>query len=566
MQRKARKRLSCVVCKNSKLRCDRGHPCGTCRRRGCETRCSYSSEASLVQIGGHTPLAEGSEMSRHRSHRHSCPTSERQSEQTPRLPDDNVHALPELNSSHITSGVTAISDSPIYSIWNECLRRPTAEGVAQGANLGSLDNASATVGNGSSSKADLLWYMPSVDCCDYLISEYFSKVAPLFEILHGETFQSQYSGHTNKRLQSMPTLSWMALLFAMFSLSVNTLQSSDVALAPLWSQLPEMVEKTTFVLAKHMRQLALQCLAQSQFFFNHDTTTVEALLLLIYAVCHNEGVERGWPLLGLTLNIAISLRCNLPPSHLPLSDQERRKRCWAGVLMLHTYQGMLYRDLDMSFLIKIETTLPVDAAGVRPDDGQRESGKTSVLTFKMRLFELSTRIVSHIRGPKFADQSVLLMLDEQIAAEQRGWDRMFLVDGQPSVLDTTGYAHWCVLQTYAHELYLLIHRPFHHSQSPRFRQASRARCLSSSKALLNLHQQICELPRLRCYRWLAGGMTSTNALHGGVALVSCLLDRACAIDHAEYQSSFDAAEKRIDNLRSSSPVCARIHPVMRSLQ
>ena len=85
-------------------------------------------------------------------------------------------------------------------------------------------------------------------------------------------------------------------------------------------------------------------------------------------------------------------------------------------------------------------------------------------------------------------------------------------------------------------------------------------------SLMDLHRQLCEIPRLRNYRWLAKGMTSFNAFQGAVALASCLLDQHNEVQQIRYKDTFDATVARFENLQASSPVCAKTYPVLRDLQ
>ena len=159
-----------------------------------------------------------------------------------------------------------------------------------------------------------------------------------------------------------------------------------------------------------------------------------------------------------------------------------------------------------------------------------------------------------------------MQIDRQIAAEQEQWNRTFLADGSPSVLDTASYAHWCILQTYAHQLYLIIHQPFHRLWSPQFRPEPREACLKSGRALLDFHRQFCDLPRLRNYRWLVYRMTSFNALQGAIALASCLLDLPIDIKSADCHEALDAMHVRMKSLQKCSPICAKAYSVMCHLQ
>ena len=224
----------------------------------------------------------------------------------------------------------------------------------------------------------------------------------------------------------------------------------------------------------------------------------------------------------------------------------------------------------MSFPLNIRATMSAEVVDVDIHGALSQNGSLaptmSLMKFKIRFFQLSTRICGHISEPSTFDEVSLHHFNKEIAEEQRLRDSTFLVDGSPSVLGSASYAHWCILQTYAHQLYLVIHRPFHHSQSPRFLPASREKCIESSTALLDIHRLLCELPRLRYYKWIVNGMTSFNALHGAVALVSCLLDKPDSLDMKPYWAAFDAIVRRMEALQSRSPVCARAYPILRHSQ
>jgi hypothetical protein len=250
---------------------------------------------------------------------------------------------------------------------------------------------------------------------------------------------------------------------------------------------------------------------------------------------------------------------------------ERRRRCWAGVLMLHTYQAITFQDIDMTFLLNIPATMPADINDTDVEEDNLLPATTrptqmSVTMFKLRLFRLSSRICRQLSDR--IDRTLLTTLDAEVAGEQQQWDSTFLIDGSPSILDTSSYAHWCILQLYAHQLYLLLHRPSCiRRNKARFLPASRSKCLTSGAALVDLHRQFLELPRLRHYRWYVYGLTGSYAVHGAVALASCLLDGADGVsDSAHYRVIFDAAVQRIESLQHLSSIYRKAFPILRHLQ
>lgn len=238
--------------------------------------------------------------------------------------------------------------------------------------------------------------------------------------------------------------------------------------------------------------------------------------------------------------------------------------------MLHTYQAISFRDVNMSLLLNTEATMPADVndVDIRYDAILPPSSKPtqmSVMKFKFRMFQLSSKICHRLSGNSRLDEATLDHFDSLIFEQQQSWDTVFLLDGSPSILDTSSYAHWCILQLYAHQLYLLIHRPFCKPRGPCFRPTSRVKCISSGAALLDIHRQFCDLPRLRHYRWFVYGLVSFYAIHGAMALASCLLDEHDAHE-SSYYSMFVAAVARFDSLQSKSQICIKACPILRHLQ
>ncbi|CAH0051766.1 unnamed protein product [Clonostachys solani] len=229
----------------------------------------------------------------------------------------------------------------------------------------------------------------------------------------------------------------------------------------------------------------------------------------------------------------------------------------------------------MSFLINIDAVMPADVNDNDiTEDGVFQTStqptQMSAMIFKIRLFRLSSKICQAIENLSHLDEITLGNLDAEVGAEQHQWDSVFLVDGSPSLLDTSSYAHWCVLQLYAHQLYLLLHRPFSHPQPTNGRSylaASREKCIASGAALLDIHRQLVELPRLRHYRWYAHGMSGFCAFHGAVALASCLLAGTSEeFESRSYRAMFDGAVLRIGLLQNKSPICVKAYPILGHLQ
>jgi hypothetical protein len=77
--------------------------------------------------------------------------------------------------------------------------------------------------------------LPGKPTCEYLITSYFQHISPFFHILHGPTFQEQYRAYSDSPLTT--DFAWLALLFLICSITVNTLEEDDPAFCALRSGL-----------------------------------------------------------------------------------------------------------------------------------------------------------------------------------------------------------------------------------------------------------------------------------------------------------------------------------------
>ncbi|KIL89252.1 hypothetical protein FAVG1_07646 [Fusarium avenaceum] len=294
------------------------------------------------------------------------------------------------------------------------------------------------------------------------------------------------------------------------------MDESDPRLLSLWPPQPSspMRAPATVLTSRHLLRMAMACLLQDGFIFRHRFSTFEALLMVIYCLSHNESVDQGWALLGMALNIGIALRCNIDQNSSPI-ETERRRRCWAGLLTLHTYQGILFRDVDMSYLLNIKAMLPADVndsditdEGISESLSRGEPTQMSVMMAKIRLFRLSTQMCRHISGPSRLDQDALHQWDAAIAEEQKKWDSMYMIDGSPNLLEPTQYAY--------------------------------------------------------C------GVTSLKALHAAVALNSCLQDESVTVDPRYNLDSFREEIKslalRMKALSDRSRICAKGQQILDHFQ
>jgi hypothetical protein len=254
------------------------------------------------------------------------------------------------------------------------------------------------------------------------------------------------------------------------------------------------------------------------------------------------------------------------------SDHCRWRRCWISILSLHTYQALLFRDVDLKSLLD---TLPAQSTlsgtSLGAEGASTTTAGTLVMDIKIRLLNIVSRIC-HKEGPiSSSSGDTLESLDAEITREREIWTAKYLVNGSPSVVDATSYTYWCIFEVYANQLYLHLHRPFCRLRSSadksQYRPFSRWRCITSGSAMLEFNQKFLEFPRFRHYRWTMFGFNATCTVHGALALASCLLGGDDeTLDLAPYRLVFDAAVNRIGQHQLHSLIYKQAYPILRHIQ
>jgi hypothetical protein len=102
-------------------------------------------------------------------------------------------------------------------------------------------------------------------------------------------------------------VSWLAILFIILSLAVSALEETDPVIRDL-ARGPD-ASSNIRMLSKRYRDAAMQCLAkQGVLWGNHNIQSLQALILMLYAMGHSQ--ENTWALLGECLLIDILLATN----------------------------------------------------------------------------------------------------------------------------------------------------------------------------------------------------------------------------------------------------------------
>lgn len=285
-RRRNRNQTSCSLCRHSKVGCDRKRPCcSSCLRRDKGVECHYSVNPSIhkSEVRGDSALL----------------ANEIGSQAWLAYTSSDVPASDDGgNTDHVahTSDLESVNTN-FQSRWDDILQRPV-DSMVHGLHTfqpTTSDPASFPFfASMSSSLQQSIAALPTRPTCEYLITHYFQHISPFFHILHGPTFQRQYKAFLDSPAET--DHAWLALLFLICSITVNIFEEDDRTFRSLSSTLHP--DWTIAQVTQYYRRMAMDCLCRDDFLVHFNIGTLEALLLLIYTISHNEGVEQSWTLLG----------------------------------------------------------------------------------------------------------------------------------------------------------------------------------------------------------------------------------------------------------------------------
>jgi hypothetical protein len=590
-----------------KIRCPRdATPCGSCRRRGVS--------AAACQYAKRTPV--------NRPHSPSQPTA-----QEPLSPYTDTRSLdvPSSNSGDLASRVRKleqllltvsppgnsrddvgrheVDDSWANSSYNMCSRagasstdrlrgslRATEAGhlrffpqaLAWSPDLHDLDDQgqrsaiasqpSRPLGNRRGLYVqELLVALPPRKACQELVDVYFQSFASLFHLLHDPTFRRQYDFFLEDP-ESMP-LSWIGLLYSMLSTAVLALPPDSTLLSDLSRQKTPLARSVE--LTQHYRDMAMRSLEADNFMWDHNVTTLQALIILIYGLSHSHG--QTWTLLGLAHHLALSIGCHVEPDTLDLDpvESEERRRAWAGLMMLYTNQNSALGHIGLPHTAfpassKPPADLNDDDIGkdvLEPNNQSGEATQMTYLLLKFRLYDICADICANILCKETPDLDLIRTMDDTIQNERRTWDYRMTQAIETEPLRVHHIAHLHILHSYANHLTMLLHqRQALDSRCPSsVKYRSRGRCLESAKHLLQIHATINETPEMTPFRWYGRGVGSFHAFHAAALLIRLLEISSIGEENDLYTNLLQGCLSRFNSLAEYSTVCAKAAPVLQVL-
>lgn len=423
----------------------------------------------------------------------------------------------------------------------------------------------------TSSKPELVLSLPPQGACQELLNVYFQSFASLFHILHDPTFYRQYACFLEDP-QSMP-LSWLALLYAILATAILALPCDSTILSDLSRQRSALAR--SLELTQRYRDMTMRVLEADNYLWNHNITTLQTLIILIYGISHSHG--QTWTLLGLSHHLALSIGCHIDPDTLGLNavQCEERRRAWAGMMMLYTNQNSALGHVGLPHTeFKASSRPPADVndedignAALSHLHTAGEATQMTYLLLKFRLYDICADICANVLCKSAPNLDLIRHIDDVLRDERRSWEARLSQTIETLPLRVHHKAHLNVLHSYADHLIILLHQrqALDSGFSASTKNWARSRCVESARHLLQIHAAMNEMPEMTPFRWYGRGVGSFHAFHAAALLVHISYTNPIREEGDVHINLLQKCSSLFDSLSEYSTVCAKTAPVLRLL-
>ena len=433
VSKRNRQPLSCLPCRQKKLKCDRSHPCETCMKRNDGGSCTYSKPATSgkADVAGrakaHDRLRQLEQLVMQMAESNTSPQNA-----------STMQVTPPTTVSTSSGAGEALADGALYhgsgtskyvgsTHWSAILeniqeiksaitedpsKSPEREDPEERKNIDCETLFGST--QAISLRQILYQHLPPRIQIDRLLSVYFNAKYFVIPYIHTSQFQRQYEKFWSDPFRTSPH--WISMLFSICYIA-SQLSTSELA----GSSNGEDGPRSPFLTA------AAHCLVLGGY-TRPKPYVVEALAL--YSQCIYMSSLDPLGQVGITFAILIRLAYRMAYhrdsdnfSHYSVFEGEMRRRVWT---MCRQF------DLMTSFQLGLPNNIPVDSWDTKPPrnlldadfdedstelpPSRPENEPTQILYFivKSRLMTNFGRICSHVLSFRNSSQEEILDLDHNV--------------------------------------------------------------------------------------------------------------------------------------------------------
>ncbi|KAF2681933.1 hypothetical protein K458DRAFT_75525 [Lentithecium fluviatile CBS 122367] len=578
--------LSCGPCRHRKLKCNRGHPCDNCTKRGDAPSCTYASPGNRKKSASSTGPATSPDDMQNRIDRleglvlslmtngaqsagpaaaqAAITNSLNGSADAPYDLSNGPESIPEEDGDeseveHVTKSIGVMkvdnnraifaSEAHWYAIlgelsevknyfhehkkqYDEQLKR-YKETHSEDTNLGT---AFLFGGQKPLSHVEILSRFPQKATADILVSRYFNTYDPGTHIIHGPTFQKQYDKHWLSPNES-PVI-WLGLCFAMMCIALQSYTRAG-------DEPPEYKGKS-WAMSSEYRTLTAQCLAAADI-TSPITNMLETMVLHVHADYALSRDAQAGMTVSTSIVVRLAMRMGLhrdsaPYPGITVFQGETRRRLWAAIrsadLLFSAQAGLppVVRPRDTNTEIPrnlYDDELFEDMKVLPPSRPEEEATPVLFLINRTRLIYKLGEAIELTEALTCSSYEEVMKVDTQ-ARELRDAvspHLKFRCMGESLRDPSTLIMQRFTLDLLYLKIICVLHRKFLAASRMNARFAySRRACIDASMEMLKhqatLHQECQPGGRLRSVKWFISSLTTVDFLLAAMIVCSDLYHTA----------------------------------------
>ncbi|KAF2397555.1 hypothetical protein EJ06DRAFT_533158 [Trichodelitschia bisporula] len=546
--------LSCAPCRHRKLRCNRGHPCDNCTKRGDLDSCTYASpgqrkKGSPSSNSSGTPDEMQNRIDRLESLVLSLMTNGSQS--TGRTAANA--ALDCVRTSSSISGSSSNYPLDVESIKEE-IDSPETEGdemdhVAKAIGFMKVDNnrnifaseahwysilaeivevkayfsehkkqyeeqysrmveraneRHSSFGTGlffgvdrPTSAEEIRAAFPPKATTDKLIARFFNtyNYDPAFHVIHGPTYQKQYDQHWQNPGDT--PIIWLAMTFTMIAIALQSYIRAGEG--P-----PEFRDRTMQMLQDYRRLIA-QCLQLANI-TSPINCMIETLILCLISefACSRDAETTVLLGFSVVVRLAMKMGYHRDAKYYPIITPfqgEMRRRVWSVLrqadLLFSTQMGLppMIRSTDMNSELPrniYDDEIFEDMKALPPSRPMSEPTPMCYVIYKGQLISMLGRIVEAVQNLESPSYDVVMRLDQQLREVYTNIPPIFKIR---SMDESLGDPAALVMQRYIldllfHKSQLVLHRKFIATACGNLRHVYSRKACINSGLVILKHQSL----------------------------------------------------------------------------
>ena len=542
-----RESLVCNGCRRSKLRCDRGQPCGNCVKRDEGDTCNYKRPNDLRADSSRQTVAEDRllhleslvrDLMQSRAPAEFC----NKSVVVPDTTRDLAESFDGPRSDRIYVGSThwsAILD-------DICDLKAVLGGSTDIQNSeGSLEAIAASrelifgSSNDHSVQQILSQYLPPRVEADRLLSIYFRGETYIVPFVHTYHFQKQYRDFWTDTASVNPL--WLSMLFSVCYLA------SLIGGATGSSPNDNAEGRPAFHVA------AGKCLIIGQY-HRPQQFTVEALAM--YGHCKNfrtldPSREAGF-ILGMVVRLGYEMGYHRDPDsfgNLSVFEGEMRRRCWSACkqmdlmisFMLGLPSNICLEDCDIkSPRNLLDSDFDADTQELPPSRSENEFTKLLWFIVKERQMINFSKVCQDALSFKEKSEAEILQLDQEI---REMWTTIPEILRTRPLSESIADAPFLIMtRIYVEFVYLKSLCVLHRKYMARGNVLSTNSCVEAGKRLvrqfIDMYKEFSPGGQLYMERWMLANFTMNDFLLGVMVL--------CLVVHTRWKRGFQNSAINID--------------------